>query len=96
MEEMTILKFENETDEANWLYENREGLASAFLQAAQKGGVRQGTLKRRAQVESILPDGLQTKKMVVMPEELTKVSLASVLREKLDGEISTDKGNSPR
>ena len=44
---LTIPKFENEADEANWAYENREGLAAAFLQAAQEGRVRQGTLKQR-------------------------------------------------
>ena len=47
METLTIPKFENETDEANWLYENRDGLANAFLQAAQEGRVRQGTLRQR-------------------------------------------------
>jgi predicted DNA binding CopG/RHH family protein len=47
METLKIPRFENETDEANWLYENREGLAAAFLQAAQEGRVRQGTLKQR-------------------------------------------------
>ena len=30
MEALTIPKFENETDEANWLYENRERLSAAF------------------------------------------------------------------
>jgi len=47
METLKIPKFENEADEANWLYENREGLAAAFLQAAQEGRVRQGTLSQR-------------------------------------------------
>jgi hypothetical protein len=28
MKKMTIPKFENETDEANWLYENRQGLSA--------------------------------------------------------------------
>jgi len=47
METLKIPKFENEADEANWAYENREVLAGAFLQAAQEGRVRQGTLKQR-------------------------------------------------
>jgi predicted DNA binding CopG/RHH family protein len=47
METLKIPKFENEADEANWLYENRDGLANAFLQAAQEGRVRQGTLRQR-------------------------------------------------
>ena len=47
METLKIPKFENETDEANWAFENREGLANAFLQAAREGRVRQGTLKQR-------------------------------------------------
>jgi len=47
MDTLKIPKFENEADEANWLYENREGLAAAFLQAAQEGRMRQGTLKQR-------------------------------------------------
>jgi predicted DNA binding CopG/RHH family protein len=47
MAALTIPKFENETDEANWLYENREGLAAEFHQAVLEGRVRQGTLKKR-------------------------------------------------
>jgi predicted DNA binding CopG/RHH family protein len=47
METLKIPKFDNEADEANWAFENRESLAAAFLQAAQEGGVRQGTLKQR-------------------------------------------------
>ena len=47
METLKIPKFENEADEANWAYEHREDLAAAFLQAAQEGRVRQGTLKQR-------------------------------------------------
>jgi predicted DNA binding CopG/RHH family protein len=47
METLKIPKFENEADEANWAYENRDGLAEAFLQAAKEGKVRQGTLKQR-------------------------------------------------
>jgi hypothetical protein len=48
MEKMRIPKFENETDEANWLYENRESLAMEFLRSAQKGQVRHGTLNERS------------------------------------------------
>jgi predicted DNA binding CopG/RHH family protein len=47
METPKIPKFENEADEARWAYEHREDLAAAFLQAAQEGRVRQGTLKQR-------------------------------------------------
>jgi predicted DNA binding CopG/RHH family protein len=47
METLKIPKFENETDEANWAYENREGLAAEFLKAAKEGRVRQGPLKQR-------------------------------------------------
>jgi predicted DNA binding CopG/RHH family protein len=47
METLKIPKFDNETDEANWAYENRESLATAFLQAAQEGRVHQGSLKQR-------------------------------------------------
>jgi hypothetical protein len=52
MERITVPKFENETDEANWLYENREGLAAAFHEAVLEGRVRQGTLKQRASYAS--------------------------------------------
>ncbi len=45
---MNIPKFESEADEADWAFEHREELAAAFLQAAQEGRVRQGTLKQRA------------------------------------------------
>jgi predicted DNA binding CopG/RHH family protein len=47
METLKIPKFENEAEEANWLYENRENLANEFLQAAKEGRVRQGTLLQR-------------------------------------------------
>jgi predicted DNA binding CopG/RHH family protein len=47
MDKIKIPKFENEADEANWAYENREGLSAAFHEAVQQGRVRQGTLKRR-------------------------------------------------
>jgi predicted DNA binding CopG/RHH family protein len=47
METLKIPKFECEADEANWLYENRENLAAAFLKAAQDGQVQQETLKQR-------------------------------------------------
>jgi predicted DNA binding CopG/RHH family protein len=47
MQALKIPKFENEADEATWAYEHREDLAAAFLQAAQEGRVRQGTLKQR-------------------------------------------------
>lgn len=82
METLKIPKLEKETDEANWLYENREGLAAASLQAAQAGRVRQETLKRRAYVESMYIDAIQTKEIVVTPEELNGRCLASVLGEK--------------
>jgi predicted DNA binding CopG/RHH family protein len=47
MEPLKIPKFENEADEADWVYVNREGLSATFLQAAQEGRVRQGTLQQR-------------------------------------------------
>jgi len=47
METLKIPKFGNESDEADWLYEHREELAAEFLQAAQEGRVRHGTLKQR-------------------------------------------------
>ena len=50
METLKIPKFENEADEANWLYENREALSSEFSRAVQEGRVRQGTLKQRGAI----------------------------------------------
>jgi predicted DNA binding CopG/RHH family protein len=48
MEALTIPKFENETDEANWaLREPREDCLQRFHEAVQEGRVRQGTLKQR-------------------------------------------------
>ena len=54
MEALTIPKFENETDEANWLYENREALSAAFHEAVQQGRVREGTLKRYQPVKIVI------------------------------------------
>jgi hypothetical protein len=39
METVKIPKFESETEEANWLFENRDKLANAFVQAATEGKV---------------------------------------------------------
>lgn len=47
MEIPKVPNFENEGDEARWLYENRERLSAAFLQAAKEGRVHEGTLKQR-------------------------------------------------
>lgn len=47
MATLKIPKFKSESEEADWLYQNRERLAAAFLQAAQDGRVREGTLKQR-------------------------------------------------
>jgi predicted DNA binding CopG/RHH family protein len=47
METLKIPKFESQADEAKWAFENREALGAAFLQAAQEGRVREGTLKQR-------------------------------------------------
>ena len=55
METLKIPKFDNETDEANWVYENREGLADAFLRAAKEGRARQGTVKRRGITPATTP-----------------------------------------
>jgi hypothetical protein len=83
MDKIRIPKFGSETDEANWAYEHREGLSAAFHQAVQEGRVRQGTLKRRARVEAELLNALQSKALVVTPEERDGGTLVSVLREKL-------------
>ena len=88
METTKIPKFENEADEANWAYENREGLSAAFHEAVQEGRVRQGTLKRRARVEAVLLDALQSKQLVVAPEELNGRTLVVVLREKMAAKSS--------
>jgi len=80
---MKIPKFESETEEANWAFENREGLAAEFLRAAQDGRVQQGTLKHRPQLESVLHEALQSKQLVVASEVLKGRSLVAVLREKM-------------
>ena len=84
MEALTIPKFENETDEANWLYENREGLSAAFHEAVLEGRVRQGTLKKRGLLESELIEALQGEDYVISPDELKGRALVAVLREKLN------------
>jgi hypothetical protein len=88
---MRIPKFENEADEANWAFENREGLSAAFHEAVLEGRVRQGTLKRRSRLEDVLHDALQSKQLVVTPEELNGHSLVAVLREKMNAKRSEQK-----
>jgi hypothetical protein len=83
MERITIPKFENEADEANWAYENREGLAAAFHEAVLEGRVRQGTLKQRAFLEAELIEALQGEALAISPDELEGRTLVSVLREKM-------------
>jgi hypothetical protein len=85
MERLNIPKVENETDEANWTYEHLEGLTVQFLRAAQEGRVHQGTPKRGARLEAVLQNALQTKELVIAPEDLNGRSLVAVLREKLAG-----------
>jgi hypothetical protein len=84
---MTIPKFENEADEANWAYENREMLAAAFHEAMLEGRVRQGTLKLRALLEAELIEALQEEALAISPDELKGRTLVSVLREKMAGKM---------
>lgn len=76
---MKIPKFENETDEANWAFEHRDALATAFMSQ-----FRPDEKKRSAWLESTLIDALQTKELPVAPEEMDGHSLVSVLRQKLN------------
>jgi hypothetical protein len=78
MDELKIPKFENEADEANWAFEHQEELATLFMNRFGKDGEKQ-----RPQIEAVLRDALQTKEMVIAPEELNGRSLVTVLREKL-------------
>ena len=82
-------RFESESQEANWLIEHREELATEFMQAAQEGRVRRGTLKHRARLQTALNEALQSKQLVVAPEELKGRSLVAVLREKLASNSAT-------
>jgi hypothetical protein len=85
MGKITIPKFENEADEANWAYENREALAAAFHEAVLEGRVRQGTLKKRALLEAELIEALQGEALTISPDKLKGRILVSVLREKMTG-----------
>ena len=51
---MKIPKFENETDEANWLYEHREELAEAFMNQH-----RQHQKERSSRLEAVLDEALR-------------------------------------
>ncbi len=44
---MIVPKFENETQEADWWFDNRELLSQEFQKAAAEGRLGRGTLKRR-------------------------------------------------
>jgi hypothetical protein len=85
---MTIPKVENEADEANWAYENREGLSAAFHEAVLEGRVRQGTLKRRVLLEAELIEAVQGEDYVITPDELKGRTLVAVLREKMAAKSS--------
>ena len=76
---MKIPKFESETDEANWAFEQQNALAASFMSEFLPG-----ERKRTATLESILNDALQTKELLVLREELVGRSVVSVLREKLN------------
>jgi hypothetical protein len=78
MERMKIPKFENEADEANWLYENREALAAEFMDRISKEED-----KHRASLETELLGALQTNELVLDPESIDGRSLVCVLRGKL-------------
>jgi hypothetical protein len=45
---MTIPKFANETEEADWWYEHRKEVSQEFAKAAKEGRLRRGTLARLA------------------------------------------------
>jgi predicted DNA binding CopG/RHH family protein len=47
---MMVPKFENETQEADWWFENRELLSQEFEKAAVEGRLRRGTVKRRMEL----------------------------------------------
>jgi hypothetical protein len=78
MDKMRIPKFENEADEANWAYEHREDLAEAFMNQH-----RQRKEERDSRLGVGLEKALETKDLVIAPDELNGHSLLSVLREKL-------------
>jgi hypothetical protein len=80
---MRIPKFDNEADEAQWLYENRESLAAEFLRSAPKGRVQHKKEQLRPCLEAELLEGLQTKQIAISPDDLKRRSLVSVLRSKL-------------
>jgi predicted DNA binding CopG/RHH family protein len=44
---MIVPKFENETQEADWWFDNRELLSQEFQKAAAEGRLGRGTVKRR-------------------------------------------------
>ncbi len=44
---MIVPKFENETQEADWWFENRDLLSQEFQKAAAEGHLGRGTVKRR-------------------------------------------------
>jgi len=75
---MKIPKFENETDEANWLYEHREELAEAFMNQH-----RQHQKERSSRLEAVLDEALQTKGLEIAPEELDGSGLVVTLRTRL-------------
>jgi len=78
MEKMKIPKFANETDEANWAYEHRDELATAFrYQHSQESN------KLSSRLKAVLHDALQAKEMVITEEELEGQSLVAVLRQRL-------------
>ena len=78
MEKLTIPKFENEADEANWAYEHREELAKTFITQ-----YRLGQEGRSSRIELKMLDALQTKELLIASEELDESGLVETLREKL-------------
>jgi hypothetical protein len=46
MEKRQLPKFENETEEARWWYENREELAKDFVNATREGRTGPGAVRR--------------------------------------------------
>jgi hypothetical protein len=53
---LIIPKFKNESEEADWLYENREMLSAEFEQAGAEGRLGRGTALKRAMENAILLD----------------------------------------
>ena len=81
MTDLKIPKFETETEEANWWYDNREKVSDEFVKAAQEGRLKRGGIRRLLAERGLpAPEPLPTTTIRLDPEDIAKARVQAANR----------------